>query len=70
MSEQLKPCPFCGAKAILKFVNDQDPDLRVWHLYCETWSNKAEDWCVMNNGWFFDSPEDAAAAWNKRVNNG
>lgn len=63
MSEELKPCPFCGGKAVVH-VND---GVRVICRECETASK-----CLID-GYSQGRPDGSAIksvikAWNRRVN--
>lgn len=61
--ENLKPCPFCGAK----------DELEIWDLGGDKWGNIKELWivhcanCGCNMDWL-DSKKEAIEAWNRRVN--
>ena len=59
MSEELKPCPFCGGEA--KVWHCSDLDIRNYLVICEdcgacTKYTDSEDLCI--------------EAWNRRVNDG
>jgi Lar family restriction alleviation protein len=56
MTEQLKPCPFCGEPAELFRV------MLKWRVQC----TKAIDGCGMETSFFLDK-ERAIAAWNRRA---
>jgi Lar family restriction alleviation protein len=56
MTEQLKPCPFCGEPAELFRV------MLKWRVQC----TKAIDGCGMETAFFLDK-ERAIAAWNRRA---
>ena len=59
MTDKLKPCPFCGGKAMIETcqcAGEETPRYRVGcaHCWCETdWENFCE--------------EDAAEKWNRRA---
>lgn len=56
MSEQLKPCPFCGGEAALLCTDNG------WLVQC--W----QCWAYMGtSGLGFDTSEKAVEAWNRRV---
>ena len=52
--EELKPCPFCGAKATLWREGGVD---RPYHILCG---------CGGRVGWF-ETREEAIEAWNRRT---
>jgi len=52
MSEELKPCPFCGGDAEVNEIDDE---------YLSSCSE-----CSANLG-FFETEHDAITAWNTRV---
>ena len=56
MSEQLKPCPFCGSYAEYTESVDEDGD-HWWHIECHG--------CYAKSDGF--TREDAAEAWNRRI---
>lgn len=57
MSEQLKPCPFCGSEAKIfhKYYG--------WSVYCDNLN------CQIRTlgTWEYKSIEQAITAWNRRV---
>lgn len=53
MTEQLKPCPFCGKKPEIIGYDDE-----MYQVICRD--------CDGTQDTFFDSPEEAAKAWNTR----
>ena len=57
---ELKPCPFCGGKALYAWYaeNRVDPSTIDYLIYCER--------CDAN-GPIRESYEDAFAGWNRRV---
>lgn len=57
MTEKLKPCPFCGAKAKPVFRGSCN------YVVC---SNEEECWCGMTCP--VTTPEEAARIWNRRTN--
>ena len=52
MSEQLKPCPFCGGESE---VNEIDGDYMPSCTVCDA------------NVGYFESEQEAFSAWNKRM---
>lgn len=64
--EELLPCPFCGAMAIIFLCgsgypdphNPSDEDGDVYTVKC--------DCCGMGNLEYFHSPKEALQAWNRR----
>ena len=58
--EELKPCPFCGAVA--KITRIRGPE-RPYVVVCQ----KGE--CLASVGVYSYTREEAAKAWNRRVNN-
>lgn len=57
----LKECPFCGSRGILRQKNVLD----TWIVEC---SNGACHASYMI-GWEYETAEEAAEAWNRRVEN-
>lgn len=53
MSEELKPCPFCGGEAHVYKNN-------LWHVSCE----RALHGCITMSA--FVTKGEAIAAWNRR----
>ena len=58
--EELKNCPFCDGKAIIRRRN-QDHIMRDKYFACCT--------SCKNKTGYYDSEEEAITAWNKRVDN-
>lgn len=59
---ELKPCPFCGHDAAMQTVTtamEKEPRYRV---ICPM--------CRIATDWDFWKPEDVAAQWNRRANDG
>lgn len=60
MKSELKPCPFCGGKAVLMQV----PDTDLWTAGCNDdlmcWGN------INHVTMVFCTRENAAKAWNRR----
>lgn len=63
MSEELKPCPFCGGEARMNvaFASGGDHSVGVYVvcLECRSWSGTK---------WGDGAQEKAAEAWNRRAN--
>lgn len=52
MSDEIKPCPFCGDDQTFTFTEEGD----MWQVYCEE--------CEAHSGWY--ATEGAAVeAWNR-----
>lgn len=73
MSEKLKPCPFCGGEAEIKYsewVDSNDPPdtHHVWSVGCAKRTTRS-DFCLgrlcQNRG--FKDRAEAIAAWNTRA---
>lgn len=61
MTEQLKPCPFCGGKPYFYQIYSRGKGSKqVWKVMCEH-----VDCCAILNEW--DTQEEAVNAWNKRT---
>ena len=58
MSDELKPCPFCGGDAVLR-TTIESPD------YFEAWYTVHCDMCGVKIGAEYKS--DAISHWNKRM---
>lgn len=60
MSEELKPCPFCGDDAEIMIKDGSHA--KAYDIKC------MNDCCYLAYGayWFFDTKEEAIQAWNKR----
>lgn len=57
--EKIKPCPFCGGKAILKKI--PNTDLTPYYVRCN--SKECPMYVATCNR---DTPEEAIAIWNRR----
>ena len=55
--DELKPCPFCGRKAILR------RDSHGCYIGCENGMCS-----VLPTTWYYETEEEAITAWNRRVN--
>lgn len=56
MTENLKPCPFCGSEAELRFSEGESGKRYYW-IPCKKCS------CCQT---IFDTPQEAVSAWNSR----
>ena len=58
---ELKPCPCCGSAGEM-----HEKALNVWVVEC------SNNQCIASYmiGWDYDTKEEAAEAWNRRVNDG
>lgn len=62
MASELKRCPFCGGEAELYHAEATN----CWYVYC-----KDETGCSASiDKGFFNSKEEAIAAWNRRAKEG
>lgn len=57
--QQLKPCPFCGEKAVVLWRDSMDSQELLASVECVKCTAKTETNCK--------SREEAVEAWNKRV---
>jgi hypothetical protein len=53
---EIKACPFCGGEAELDGKSDKK-NYQVWCPLCST----------IQMGEFYDTPEEAISAWNRRA---
>lgn len=60
--EELKPCPFCGAKVSMTY-NSAENAYSIWH---ERTACMLEE-PIKINGAFVKSLTEAAKAWNRRI---
>ena len=73
MSEQLKPCPFCGGAKVSVVFRDVEPQGDPW--YGQNLQRFVEcDDCgaaLFNRYWHegFSDDAEATAAWNRRASN-
>lgn len=56
---ELKPCPFCGGKAVMQSFSTQREKCIRYRVIC--------DKCGVENGWEHFKSEEAAEAWNRRA---
>ena len=64
MTEELKPCPFCGAKAIHGSHKKGSPG--AWENDEDHWIFCASDDCLAHVG-MCETKDEAIAAWNRRA---
>lgn len=60
----LLPCPFCGKleTLIMMYVPSEKHEL-VYHVVCDAINGG----CGASTGWYHETPEEAAKAWNTRA---
>lgn len=63
MSEELKPCPFCGGAATIYSDYKHDPAKRYFWALCDNDSCVVE--CFTDNGHYSEGA--ASKAWNTRT---
>ena len=56
--DNLKPCPFCGGEAKIKFESEERHVYAYRYIVCNN--------CFGNTGWK-NTEKEAIDAWNKRV---
>ena len=59
-NSELKPCPFCGAKAVMNYKQA----LNTWIVECSNSSCPASYMIGMD----YDTEAEAIEAWNRRAN--
>jgi|24BtaG_2_1085350.scaffolds.fasta_scaffold18961_3 Lar family restriction alleviation protein len=65
MSEELKPCPFCGGEMQIYDSPLNDTVSESYRVYMPQCKN---DNCIAgDDGYYGKSPEDAIKAWNRRA---
>ena len=65
MSDNLKPCPFCGGKPkFYEIYSSGAGSKKVWKVMCGGLDGKRVDCCAILNE--YDTKEQAAEAWNRR----
>lgn len=65
MTNELKPCPFCGGKAELcehKFRSDTTKSSSLYGIKCKR--------CIAQSFQFYLSEAEAIDGWNRRYNDG
>ena len=60
MNEKLKPCPFCGNPAKLRYECDKREIIDLWCVQCEN------ELCYAMTGWE-TKKEWAIKRWNRRI---
>ena len=67
---ELKRCPFCGGEAKMVHVMYTD----VWYVHCSECladiGSRSQAWDTSRGKLFFESSEEAAEAWNRRISDG
>ena len=61
--EELKPCPFCGGEALLQTLSNIYDN---YYKICCTGENDS-DCAGLGLDNYYETEQDAVAAWNKRV---
>lgn len=64
----LKRCPFCGGRAVIKFEERPDTPSRYWVflVICSDCGARTKDFPTGNYYGMNYTPDDAAKAWDKR----
>lgn len=62
MTQELKPCPFCGAPGKL-----DSGEMECWMAYCGQGEDNIVGCPTLPETGFFDSRDEAVAAWNRRA---
>lgn len=62
---KLKPCPFCGGKAIT--FKTKDNTHYPWEVACKKYYNMFRSKCGVGQMRFFETREQAITAWNTRA---
>ena len=65
MSDELRPCPFCGSKPKLDYLDYNEPK-HQWFIRC----GSDHDDCIVHPFLWCESEETAIAVWNKRDERG
>lgn len=63
-NEELKPCPFCGNKAMIKEIDTSKVKISEFDKHYQVKCTKCP--AKLNEMWFW-KPEPAIRAWNRRV---
>lgn len=66
MSEELKPCPFCGGEATVTDGEDCD-GVQVFFVGCRTKTCICDAW---DSARYFYSEAEAIKMWNRRADDG
>ena len=61
MTDELKPCPFCGSEGKLKVADGILDDYTMFYCYCPNGK------CIAGGTDWFRSREEAIEAWNTRA---
>ena len=69
MSNELKPCPFCGGEAEICSHYFEEEDMTLWQARCKERPYAVEHPCYTADSFIsFDNKEQAIEAWNRRAN--
>ena len=68
MSEELKPCPFCGRNVKIENIGDTDSNEKIYMIFCDcgasvTFAGSDEG----EEGSYDLNKKESIAAWNRRV---
>lgn len=64
MSEKLKPCPFCGVEASVKYAAIGKGSAKGYWVSCDNGDCREDIECAT---YAFDTEAEAIEAWNRRV---
>lgn len=71
MSDELKPCPFCGCEAEVVSFHYKDEGLTLWQVRCKTRPYDVDDGkeCYTADSFIsFCDKDTAIEAWDRRAN--
>lgn len=79
---KLKPCPFCGRMPYIQLTDDEgnhrpqsyldDPYSGIGYVLCHPQADETDECPIATEPggdlgeWIYDTPEEAAEAWNRR----